>query len=142
MEWYAKLYFVLFFCNYRCILKLIAFKNNHLPPFIYKHLIRDLHTPISLFPIIHFRSLYPNRYKTSCNITHIIDYLRPFQVVSVVLAKQFLSSHLFIYNHNSTTNLYPSKKLEIWSFPATRVIITKLLNQLESIQIHDYSPLE
>jgi len=36
--------------------------------------------------------LYPNRYKTSYNITHILHYLRPFQVLSVALAKQFLLS--------------------------------------------------
>jgi hypothetical protein len=88
------------FCNYGCILKLIAPKNNNLSPFIYCTYL-EIYTPSSaFFSIIHFRSLYPNRYKTSYNITLILHYLRPFKMLSVALAKQFLSSRLFIFNHH------------------------------------------
>ena len=61
--------------------------NLHL--FTYTRL--KIYTPYSAFSsIFHFRSLYPNRYNTSCNIIHILHYLRPFQVLSV--AKQLMLS--------------------------------------------------
>ena len=56
-------------------------------PHIFTYTRLEIYTPSSAFStVFDFRSLYPNRYKTSCNITHILHYLRPFQVLSVAYA--------------------------------------------------------
>ena len=58
-------------------------------PHIFTYTRLEIYTPSSAFStVFHFRSLYPNRYKTSCNITHILHYLRPFQVLSVAFFNQ------------------------------------------------------
>jgi len=68
---------------------------------IFTYTCLEIYTPSSAFsPIFHFRSLYPNRYKTSCNITLILHNFRPFQVLSVALAKQFpLSLYCWRYHY-------------------------------------------